>query len=699
MGHFRRAAMAGVACACLPAGIALGQTAGQVLPEIEVRAGERGAAGPERAATRPAGTGETQAPNAASETLVTGDRVQALPLSRPGEVVEVVPGLIVTQHSGEGKANQYFLRGFNLDHGTDLAITVDGMPVNMRTHGHGQGYADLNFLIPELVASARVRKGPYFASEGDFASAGSVKLDLLDGLPKNLAQMTIGSFGYRRGLAIISQNVAQGRVFVAAEGTTYDGPWKVGDNLRKFNGVVRYSQGDNNNGFSITGMAYGNNWTSTDQIAARAIPLIGRFGTLDPTDGGVSSRFSLSTRWSRSDAQSASRIEAYAIRSTMQLFSNFTYFLNDPINGDQFRQYDRRTLLGVNLSHTFKSDFMGRRMENEVGFQGRFDDIGLGLNNTAQQRILSTVRADQVRQSSAGVYIENRIWWTNWLRTIAGLRGDVFAANVQSDTALNSGRSRDSIASPKFGVVFGPFWNTEFFVNAGRGFHSNDARGTTISVDPVDKVTPLARTPFLVRAQGAEVGLRFRPWKNFESTVALFGLDFKSENLFIGDAGTTEASRPSRRVGVEWTNHWKPYSWLSFDVDFAMTRARFTDFDPAGAHIPGAPRMVVAAGFTYGEAKGWFGGAKLRYFGPRPLIEDNSQRSKGTGLVSVRAGYRFDNGVRLQLDAHNILGSKSSQIDYFYESRLPGEPAAGIADRHTKPVEPLAMRLTLAGEF
>ena len=422
------------------------------------------------------------------------------------------------------------------------------------------------------------------------------------------------------------------------------------------------------------------------------------FGTLDPTDGGNASRLSLSTRWSRTDAGSATRVEAYVIRSTMNLWNNFTYFLNDPVNGDQFHQLDKRTLGGFNISHTFKSELAGRRMENEIGVQGRFDDIRVGLENTAARQSLSPVRFDSVRENSLSFYGENRIWWNQWFRTTAGLRGDFYNARVTSDNPLNSGRAHDGIASPKFGAVIGPFYNMELFFNAGRGFHSNDARGTTIRVDPVT-LLPADRVPFLVRSQGAEVGLKVKPIAGFESTVALFMLDFASENLFVGDAGTTEASRPSRRVGVEWTNHYKPVSWLSFDVDLALTKARFRDNDPAGRHVPGAPTFIAAAGFTFGEDKGWFGGMKLRYFAPRPLIEDKSTKSPATALVNGRIGYKFENGVKLQLDVLNLLGSKSDQISYFYESRLPGEPAAGIADRHFKPVEPRAFRVTLAGEY
>jgi outer membrane receptor protein involved in Fe transport len=635
-------------------------------------------------------------PKAASELDVAGSEINAVPVTRPGEALEAVPGLIVTQHSGEGKANQYFLRGFNLDHGTDFAITVDGMPANMRTHGHGQGYADINFLIPELIGSMRVRKGPYFADEGDFSSAGAAHIDYLNRIDKSFAELTVGSFGYRRGLAIGSLPAWSGNILAALEVTGYDGPWDVPDSVRKINGVLRYSEGSRDDGFSVTGMVYRNSWNATDQVAQRAIDdgIIGRFGSLDPTDGGKAERYSLSTRWAKTHDAGITRVEAYGINSSLRLFNNFTYFLDDPVNGDQFSQSDRRTLAGVNASHTFDHQLGFLPSETVIGLQSRYDDIHVGLTKTVARQYLSTVRQDHVREGSVAVYAQNTLRWTSWLRTVTGVRYDWFAADVNSDTPENSGRVQSGIASPKFGLVVGPFKSTELFFNAGTGLHSNDARGSTITVDPVTRIDPLPRSPLLVRSKGAEVGARTTIVPGLESAVAFFLLDFDSELLFVGDAGTTEASRPSRRVGVEWTNRYRINSWLAFDADVTFTRARFTDFDPAGNFIPGAPNAVASLAIVFGEKLGWFGSVKLRYFGPRPLVEDDSVRSKASALVNARVGYRFDNGARVQLDAINLFNARTNQIEYYYESRLFTEPAA-VADRHIHPVEPLALRASL----
>jgi outer membrane receptor protein involved in Fe transport len=675
----------------------------------------------------------------ASQITIAGEELNARPVTRPGEILEAVPGLIVTQHSGDGKANQYFLRGFNLDHGTDLAISVDGMPVNMRTHAHGQGYADLNFLIPELISSIDIRKGPYFADEGDFSSVGSVHINLLDSI-KTMASMTVGSFGYRRGLGVTSTKLGEGTLLVVGEVNAYNGPWDNPDNLRKLNGVMRYSQGTSENGFSLTGMAYVNRWNSTDQIPSRAVASgeIGLYGALDPGDGGNSNRFSLSGRWAQTDEGGSSIANFYVVKSSLNLWNNFTYFLTDPFNGDQFHQHDDRTLGGINASHTFRSQFVGLPMETEVGVQSRYDDIGLDLNNTVRRQFLSPIRSDAVQEGSVGIFAENTLHWTDWLRTIVGWRGDFYDTSVLSYfTPANSGTANAFIGSPKLGLVLGPFAKTEFFVNAGEGFHSNDARGVTITQSPLDG-SPLQASPFLVKTRGAEIGLRSKLIPGLNSAVSVFLLDSASEILFVGDAGDTEASRPSRRYGVEWTNDYRPLSWLGLEGDIAVTHARFRGDDPnqaalyaslagfpaaqignaPGDYIPGAPSMIASAGITLGERTGWFSGLRYRYFGPRPLTEDGAFVSPATGLLNGRLGYRFENGWRVQLDGFNLLNSKSDQITYAYGSLIksdslfamcfpavgaPTAPAAvcqtGVMDRVLHPVEPLAIRLTVIGQF
>jgi outer membrane receptor protein involved in Fe transport len=360
---------------------------------------------------------------------------------------------------------------------------------------------------------------------------------------------------------------------------------------------------------------------------------------------------------------------------------------------------DRRNLAGFDARHAFDWRLGGLETQTRVGVQTRYDDINVGLFKTEQRNWLSTVRADRVQEGNVGFWTESTTRWTDWLRTTLGIREDVFAGRVLSDTPENSGNAQASITSPKAGIVLGPWYKTEFFGNAGYGLHSDDIRGATITVDPIDKVTPQDRVPLLVRSKGAELGIRTKAIKGHVSSVAVFVLDFDSELLFVGDAGTTEASRPSRRVGAEWTNKYKPLPWLTFDLVVAYTRARFTDFDIAGDRIPGAPAWIASSAITFGHETGWFGALKGRYFGPRPLIEDDSVRSLSSLIFNARTGYRFDNGLKLQLDVLNLFNAQTNQIEYYYLSRLPGEPIGGVADRHVHPAEPRAVRLTLAARF
>ena len=504
--------------------------------------------------------GTSVQPNAASQLTVSGAQVNAVPFSRPGEALEIVPGLVITQHSGEGKANQYFLRGYNLDHGTDLAITYDGVPMNQPTHAHGQGYADLNMLIPELISSVNIRKGPYYADVGDFGSVGAVSINLRDTVPKNVAQLTSGSFGYERFLGYGSTAFGAGNLLYAAEAATYNGPWTNPDDMRKFNGLLRYSQGSNLNGLTVTGMAYSNKWNSTDQVPLRAITSgqLGLYDAFDPTDGGNASRFSLSARLAETDDKGAWLANAYAVKSKLDLYNNFTYFLTDPVNGDQFHQHDDRVLAGANASRTINGSFGSLPTETTFGVQSWYNNIDLSLSNTVARQFLSYTRADHVNEGTVGIYAQNVLHWTPWLRTIVGLREDVYTANVKSffDPA-NSGNANAAITSPKFSMVLGPFYKTEFYVSAGTGFHSNDARGVTITEDPTNPSDKLTPSPFLVRTKGAEFGMRTKLLPGLNSSLSslcstkLLSLSSLEMRAPLNQADQADASASSGRTTID----------------------------------------------------------------------------------------------------------------------------------------------------
>jgi TonB dependent receptor/TonB-dependent Receptor Plug Domain len=639
--------------------------------------------------------------NAASEGTITKKQIEARTFYRPGELLESVPGLIASQHSGEGKANQFYLRGFNLDHGTDLRTTVDGMLVNQRTHAHGQGWTDLNFIIPELASGIEYRKGTYNASEGDFSSAGSVNVRYANSLQQGIAQLGFGQNGYRRALVADSPNVGKGNFLYAIESMHNDGPFTRPDDFRKNNLVLRYSQGDAGNGFNISAMAYQAKWNSTDQIPLRAIAdgtLVSRFDAIDNTDGGESHRYSLSGAWQKADATSSTRVNAWLSGSSLDLYSNFTYFLADPVNGDQFAQPDRRTTAVLNASHAWRTRMWGQQSENSVGVQFQNDNIFNGLLATRAREIIGTVRRDHVVQSSVGVYAENATRWNSWLRTVAGVRGDFYRARVGSDLADNSGTAQDKIFNPKLSFIFGPWRNTEYFLNFGGGFHSNDARGTTINVDPASGAVAERVSP-LVRSKGAEIGVRTSFVPGLQTSLTLYRLDFASELLFVGDAGSTEASRPSRRTGFEFANYYRLADWLTVDADVAFARARFRGDDPAGNRIPGAVEGVASAAISLDNLGGFYGALQWRYFGPRPLIEDNSARSSSTAQFNGHIGYRFNRHLKVDLEGFNLTNRRASSIDYFYESRLRGEASEGVADIHFHPLESRSFRLNVTYAF
>jgi len=640
------------------------------------------------------------APRSASEGVVTSEQLELRPVLRTGELLEVVPGLIVTQHSGDGKANQYFLRGFNLDHGTDLATSVDGVPVNMPTHGHGQGYTDINFVIPELIEAIDYRKGTYYADAGNFSAAGGVDMRYRHTLDAPLLVVEGGEDDYVRGLIAASPQIGAGHLLLGLDYAHIDGPWLLEEDFRKINGLMRYTQTTAGGQFSITAQAYDGEWRSTDQIPQRAVAAgeLDRFGVIDPTDAGTSHRYSLALDWEGAIAGGSARALVYAVDYQLDLFSNFSYY-TDPVNGDQFEQFDDRRVYGGDWSWRRGFEWGDRSHVLALGVQTRRDDIdAVGLYRTVARERLATVREDSVVQSSYSAYASVETKWSDYVRTTMGVRGDWFDFDVNANLAMNSGRESDAALSPKFALVLGPWAQTELFADIGRGFHSNDARGTTIRVDPTDGSTPVDRVDPLVDALGADVGVRTAIIPNMQLSLSLWALDLDSELLFVGDAGTTEASRASERRGVELAAIWNPVTWLIVDADLAWSKARFSDADAAGDRIPGAVEGVASLGVAVDHPSGWFGGARFRHFGAAPLIEDNSVRSSSTTLVNIEAGYRLGRNWKISAALYNVFDSDDYDITYFYESQLANE-SAPVEDIHFHPVEPRTFRVTVGTTF
>jgi outer membrane receptor for monomeric catechols len=626
-----------------------------------------------------------------SEGAVTKQELELRPVYRVGQLLETVPGLVVTVHSGEGKANQYLLRGFNLDHGTDLSTFVDGMPVNERTHAHGQGYTDLNFLIPELAAGVHFTKGPYYAAEGDFSSVGSVRMGMVDDLATTLS-VSAGTVGDQRLFAGTTFDVKGGKLIAAGEAVHLDGPWDHPDDLKKVNAALRWAADD----ASLTAMYYRGTWNATTDQPERAIDqgLIGRFGTLDPSDGGQAERFSVSGEIRRDVGDVQLAANAYAIRSQLTLWNNFTHFLEDPVNGDQRAQNDRRTVLGGAAGVTLSRPVFGLDADWAFGVQGRYDRVYVDARHTRARAVLGTVLADNVREGSFGVYGEGTLHFGELVRAVGGLRWDRFHAEDENIVGGASGDQDEGIWQPKGSLIFGPWAKTELYLSAGRGFHSNDVRAGTLN-----DVGSVARPPFLVKSTGYEIGVRTSAIPHVQAAATLFQMQFDSELTYNADAGATEAGRPGRRRGLEITAQYRPARWIELNANVAISRARYTDGDPAGSHIEDAPALVASAGMLIDNLGPWFGALEVRDLGPHALVPDNSKRSEGYRELNLDVGYKLTDRIKVQLDVFNVTNSRDDAADYFYADRLPGEPAEGVEDLHIHPLEPRSARIAVTAVF
>ena len=618
---------------------------------------------------------------AASEGAVSFARFEDRPLLRPGELVEVVPGMAATQHSGNTKANQYFLRGFNLDHGTDFSVRFDGVPLNLRTHAHGQGYLDLNGIIPEVIETIRYRKGPYYADGGDFSNAGAASFESFGDRPPSFVEVTGGEHRYGRVLAVKSLG---DHGFLAGEIDTYRGPYDHPDNFRKLDVIGRVALGD----WSLTGLAYAAKTNSNDQIPQRAIDqgLITPLGAIDPTDGARTSRFLLSLQRPQKDGW---YVNVYAQRYFLALYSNFTYFLNDPVNGDQFEQLDDRYTFGGSVIRTWPGKLLGAAVR--TGVEWRDDFIPkIGLYNTRRRQVLSMVRQDRVNEYSGDVWADaTRAFGA--LRLTAGLRFDDIGGHVTSNDVRNSGSANAALVSPKITAAWLLAPSFEIYADAGRGFHSNDFRGATLTTVPGTN-DPGQRVPIISASRGAEIGARFQRG-GFAATATAFILHLDSELVYNGDGGDTSSTSATRRRGVEVLLDYAPSRRLDLSFSAAASDARYIH-NPAGPRVPNALEYVVTGGITARVTRHATVTLTGRRLGPAPLIEDNSARSKPSTLFNALLDYDFAT-FKIKFEVLNLLNSHDDEIQYFYTSRLPGESAEGVSGFHFHQFEPRTVRISL----
>jgi hypothetical protein len=663
----------------------------------------------------------------ASEGTITQKEVELRPIFRASQLFESIPGLVVTIHSGEGKAQQYLIRGYNLDHGTDFASFVDDMPVNRPTNTHGQGYSDLNFLIPQIVSSIDYTKGPYYAAIGDFGSVASAHTRLANEIPTQMT-MTIGTDKYQEIFGGTTFHLSGDRQLLAAVDLGhYDGPWHPGQDFKKINAVLRYSQGTRSDGMSLTGMFYQSDGGLITDQPLRAIQagMIDRYGTLDPTDHSKSLRYSLSAHLDKPVGPGQLSLSFYGIHSTMTLWNNFTHYLDDPINGDQEEQSESRTTLGGAGAYTLHNKFGSIDSETIVGLQGRYDTAFVTRRHTlhrttilgycnlpqihepalAYQAVNSYCNADRVHLLDIAPYGQNTLHWTSWLRTVVGIREDYYHATDHSQVTGTSGRGDQWLFQPKGSLILGPWAKTELYLSAGRGFHSDDVRGVFGTVP--EEGTPLSggATQLLASTTGYEIGLRSDIIPKLTLQLAAFQQDFKSELIYNPDTGQDSAGAPSRRTGIEVSGQYHPFRWLELNADLAFAKPRYHTDDLAAYRlaepfIADAPNFIYSAGILVDKVGPWSGSLIWRRLGTHHLQDGQSYPlDKGYSEFNFNVGYSAPLGWKLGVGIFNLLNSHDEAADYYYTGRLQGEPTAGIADFQVHPLEPRSARFSVTKVF
>ncbi len=638
-------------------------------------------------------------PVAASDLEVTAAQLRLRPRRRPGDIVEAAPGLISVQHAGGGKANQYFLRGFDIDHGTDLLLIVDRVPVNMPSHGHGQGYADLHFLIPETLAKISVHKGPYLAAFGDFATAGALEMHVAEQLPEGQAAFSVGRFGVLRGLGIVSERVGE-RAGVLAAGEVYaqDGPFEHAEGLERLNllGRVNYELSPSTVA-SVTWMSYAGSWNASGQIPLREVEAgrLSRFGSVDPTEGGATQRHSASVAVTSHFDDLTVDAVLYTVRYDWRLYSNFTFYLDDPSNGDQIEQTDARTVLGADVRTSLAHSNAWVNLRSTIGVQSRSDEIENALYHDVERERLGTSASAEIAQTSAGLYVDEQARFFPWLALRAGLRVDRMQADVEDRLDdLTSVGNRDGgtadamLLSPKGSMILSPLSWLDMFVNFGRGFHSNDARGATRQTDATDLLVP---------ATGYEVGAKAELLRALTLTLAAYRLELDSEQVYVGDAGTTEASERSTRFGIEATGLWHLGRVLTADAALTLNRAEYRANEGNAGSIALAPTRTFSGGLAARAPFGSFGALRVRHVGERPATESGSVVAEGWTIVSASLGHR-QGPFELRLDVENLFDTPWREVQFATESRLRTE-AAPVEEIHFAPGWPLTARGTLTAYF
>lgn len=621
--------------------------------------------------------------SSSSEQLIPGKDFELRPQGRPADVLRLIPGLIINQHQGGGKAEQYLIRGFDADHGTDLALFVDGLPVNLRSHAHGQGYADLHFLIPETVKMVDVLKGPYWAEYGDFDTAGVVSFVTRDYVEENTLEVAGGSFNTQRYLALLSPSRGALKTFIAADLYRSDGPFDHPNGYIRFNLFAKASADlAEDMRLAVSASHYRAEWHGSGQIPARAVRsgLVDRFGAIDPTEGGVTQRTNLNVEysWKPTENQKLSA-HAYLTYYELSLFNNFTFFLTDPTLGDEIDQRDRRFLAGFDTQYKVKSRPAGIPVTTTAGFQYRIDTPHVVLASATQRHLTGRVQDVRIVEQSYSPFLKFDIAPVEKVRLVTGARGDVFSYQgtqlvntVEGDLNGRVTRARPNV---KANLVLGPWAETEWFANFGTGYHSNDARA--VLADRKLDALPTAR--------GYEFGLRSRLVPRVELFATYWFLDLGSELVFVGDDGTTRAQGPSHRDGLEFGAKVRLLDWLTFTGDFTYTRK--AEFTKTGEAVPLAPLWTARADLTARLPWGLASSFEMRYLGDRFADPDRHQTARGYTIFNWTTRYRYKS-LDAFLSIENLTNTQWREAQFFFTSRLRGEPAGGVDDIHFTPGTP-----------
>jgi len=634
-------------------------------------------------------------PIAASSQQFIPDKEYLLqPQGRPAQVLKLIPGFIAVEHSGGGgKADQYFLRGFDADHGTDVAFFSDGMPINFRSHAHGQGYTDLNFIIPETIEGLEVHKGAYLPEYGDFATAGAVNFRTREVVKEGLLQVAGGQFNTQRHLLMFSPTKDKIRTLFAAEGYYTNGPFQ-NDN-RYFRGNLLGKMTMNPFGrdeLSVIGTFHKAQWNASGEIPLRAVTAgtIDRFGAIDPSEGGRTTRSTAKLNY-HYDSLSGGRFfaNAYAQYYTFDLYSNFTFFQSDPMNGDGFQQSDRRVIYGGDVGYRQEGKILSLPAVGTVGVQSRVDSIHARLGPQFRRNPLGTTVDTDILEASYSPFLKAEVQPTPWIRFVGGVRSELFTFDVRNrcETCAGkpAGRTTSWLVLPKANLILGPWASTELFVNYGEGYHSNDARSAVGQA-----ASPLARS------KSYEAGLRSKPWgpEGIELIATAWQLDLQSELVFVGDDGTTAIRGASRRRGVEVAARGQVWGPLYFNGSVTYTKAEFRNGDA----IPLAPEVTAYGALLLNWPEGLTSQLQATYLGVRPLIEDRS--AKAPSWIDFDLSERYQLPVKLpygRMEAfffvQNLLNTKWEQATFSFQSQLRNE-GAPRDDIHFVPGNP---RMVLGG--